>query len=269
LVTDVIDLNAHILPDMDDGSPDMATSLEMARVAVDDGIVVMACTPLLMPGLYAYSSTEIAARVSRFQERLNEEDIPLDVVAGSCAHHRTDFLQALGTGHITPINNSRYVLFDAPHMVPPPRLQELMGRILDAGYVPVLAKPERLKWIEAHYELLETLVEAGVWLQVTAGSLTGHNGRQALYWAEKLLDTGMVHILATDTHNLVSRPPILSEAYEFARSAVGPDEALNLVSTRPVNILDDLPTDHSPAVAFSRSRTEEPKWLWPRLLRVV
>ena len=267
-MTDVIDLNAHILPDMDDGSPDMATSLEMARVAVDDGIVVMACTPLLMPGMFAASLTDITERVTRFQNRLNEDDILLDVVVGSTAHHRPDFLHALGSGQITTINNSRYVLFDAPHMVPPARLEEMMARLLDAGYVPILAKPERLKWIEAHYELIEAMVAAGVWLQVTAGSLTGHNGRQALYWAEKLLDTGMVHILATDSHNLVSRPPVLSEAYEFARAAVGPDEALNLVSTRPVNILDDLPTDHSPAVAFSRSRTEEPKWLWPRL-RVV
>jgi protein-tyrosine phosphatase len=110
-------------------------------------------------------------------------------------------------------------------------------------------------------------VDAGVWLQLTAGSLTGHCGRQALYWAEKLLDTGMVHLLATDAHNLVSRAPILSEAYEFARAAVGADEALNLVSTRPVNILDDLPAVNSPAVAFTRSRTQEPQWLWPRLVK--
>jgi protein-tyrosine phosphatase len=269
LVTELIDLHAHILPGMDDGSPDMTTSLDMARLAVEDGIVVMACTPLVMPGIYEHSSLDVSLHLANFQQRLNDADIPLEMVVGSEAHHRPDLINAVTSGRITTINNSRYVLFDLPAMVPPPRLYELMTQVIGAGYVPILAKPERLKWIEAHYELLEVLVEAGVWLQVTAGSLTGHNGRQALYWAEKLLDTGMVHILATDAHNLVSRPPILSEAYEFARTAVGPDEALNLVSTRPVNILDDLPAGDSPAVAFVRSRHVEPEWLWPRLLRAV
>ncbi len=252
---------------MDDGSPDMETSLDMARVAVADGIVVMACTPHILPGVYDCAPHDIDLQVANFQQKLAEAVIPLDVVVGSEAHHRPDFMRALSCRQLTTINNSRYILCDLPAMVPPPRLEDLMLRVVGEGYVPVITRPERLKWLDAHYEVFENLVANGVWLQVTAGSLTGYNGRQALYWAEKLLDTGMVHILATDAHNLVSRPPILSEAYEFARAAVGPDEALNLVSTRPVNILDDVPAGDSPPVAFTQSRSEEPRWLWPRLLK--
>jgi protein-tyrosine phosphatase len=133
--------------------------------------------------------------------------------------------------------------------------------------VPILTNPEKLKWIESHFEVLERLVEYGVWFQLAAGSLTGHNGRQSLYWAEKLLDAGMVHVLATDAHNLISRPPILSAAYELARIAVGADEALNLVSTRPVNVLDNVPAENSPPISFEIKRHSEPQWLWPRYLK--
>jgi protein-tyrosine phosphatase len=263
----LIDLHAHILPGMDDGSPDMETSLDMARVAATDGILVMACTPQILPGLYEPAPHVIEGCLEKFQQRIANAGITIDVVAGSVVHHRPDFMQALMGGKLTTLNNSRYLLVELPGMVPPPRLEEVMARALTAGYVPIIAQPERLRWIDAHYGTFERLVENGVWLQLTAGSLTGHSGRQALYWAERLLDAGMVHMLATGAHNLVSRPPILSEAYEFARSAVGADEALNLVSTRPVNILDDEPAENSPPVAFTRARSEEPRWLWPRLVK--
>ena len=239
----------------------------MARIAVADGIVVMACTPQIMPGIYHHSAVEIEMSFISFQEKLREAEIPLDLVMGSSAHSRPDFIHTLTSGQIPTINNSRYVLFDAPRMVTPPHFEELLSAILDEGYVPILSSPERLKWIGSHFEVFERLVEYGVWLQLTAGSLTGNNGKQSLYWAEKLLDSGMVHILATDAHNLISRPPILSEAYELARTAVGADEALNLVSTRPVNILDNEPAENSPPVAFTKIRETEPRWLWPRYMQ--
>jgi protein-tyrosine phosphatase len=250
---------------MDDGSPDMETSLSMARVAVDDGIVVMACTPHVMPGMFQPTPAAIERAFVTFQQNLREAGIPLDIVMGCEAHNRPDFLKALKAGNLPTINNSRYVLFDPPRMVTPPRLEELLSTILNEGYVPVLTSPERLKWIESHIAVVERLVEYGVWMQVSAASLTGHNGKQSLYWAEKLLDAGMVHILATDAHNLVSRPPILSEAYEAARKIVGPDEAINLVSIRPVNILDNEPAESSPPAAVAKKpAANEPWWLWAR-----
>jgi protein-tyrosine phosphatase len=263
----MIDLHAHILPAMDDGSPDMETSLEMARVAVADGIVVMACTPHIMPGMYNHTSSGIDQGFVGFQQKLQEAGIPLDVVVGCEAHNRPDFIKALTGGQLPTINNSRYVLFDPPRMVPPPRLEEMLSAVLEEGYVPVITSPEKLKWIDSHFEVLERLVDCGVWMQLSAGSLTGHNGRQSRYWAEKLLNSGMIHILATDAHNLISRPPILSEAYELARAIVGADEALNLVSTRPINILDNEPAENSPPVFFEVKRATEPQWLWPRYMK--
>ena len=93
---------------------------------------------------------------------------------------------------------------------------------------------------------MERLNAAGVWFQVTAGSLAGDFGRNARYWAERLLDEGKVHLLATDAHDLKSRPPRLSRGREFAAKRVGDIEAEHLVVTRPRGVLSDVPPSELP-----------------------
>ena len=263
----MIDLHSHILPGLDDGSPDMETSLEMARMAAGDGIAVMACTPHIMPGLYDNTPSHIRTRVHSFQQKLNEAHIPLQIVAGSDAHMRPDFVQGLKSDQILTINKSRYVLFEPPHTVTPPRLEELLFNIMASGFMPILTHPERLKWIETNFPVIERLSAAGVWMQITAGSLTGHFGQRPQYWAEKMLGLGMVHILATDAHNLTLRPPILSRAYDVAKAAIGPEDARHLVLTRPINIRDDQPIEKSPPVIALARATDQPVSAWRRWLK--
>ena len=75
----------------------------------------------------------------------------------------------------------------------------------------------------------------------------------------------MVHILATDAHNLTSRPPILSEARDLAIRELGAEEADNLVLVRPVNILDDQPANASPALPISNAEREQTPSRWRRM----
>jgi protein-tyrosine phosphatase len=261
----VIDLHSHLLPGVDDGAPDIETSLAMARIAVADGIQVMACTPHFMPGVYDNESNDIRGRVSQLNDQLQQAGIDLTLVTGSDAHIRPDFLPALRDGRILRLNDSRYVLFEPPHNIPPPRLEDLLFNILVAGYVPILTHPERLKWIETNFDVFERLVATGIWMQITSGSLTGRFGKRPKYWAEKMLGSGMIHILATDAHNLSSRPAILSDARNLAAKELGADEADNMVLVRPVNVLDDQPMENSPPLPISGIDTKAKPSRWWRL----
>jgi protein-tyrosine phosphatase len=263
----VIDLHSHILPGVDDGAADLETALNMARMAVDDGIRVMAATPHFMPGLYDNEANDIRARTVDFNQRLGDAGIDLQVVVGCDAHIRPDFLNCLRDGTLLRVNDSRYVLFEPPHTTMPPRIEELLFNIQMAGYVPILTHPERLKWIEQHYEVFQSLSRSGVWMQITCGSLTGRFGSRPKYWAERMLAEGLVHILATDAHNLTSRPPSMASAYEMARSEVGLDEASNLVLVRPVNVLDDKAAEHSPPIVVSKRSDNPPTSMWRRLFK--
>jgi protein-tyrosine phosphatase len=243
----MIDLHSHLLPGIDDGAADLGVSLAMARAYVADGVSVVACTPHILPGLYANSGPAVRQATAQLQRTLHDEAIPLTLVTGADNHIVPGFVAELQSGHLLSLGDTRYVLVEPPHHVAPPRLEELFFNVLVAGYVPVLTHPERLTWINSHYQAIERLFRAGTWMQITAGSLAGGFGRTARYWAERMLDEGLVHVIATDAHDLDQRPPNLSLGCELAAKRVGAIEAENLVLARPkAMLLNDLPANLAP-----------------------
>ena len=239
----MIDLHSHILPGVDDGAASLEVALQMAQMWVDDGVSVVACTPHILPGLYANSGPDIRVAVQALQTVLDERGLPLRLVTGADNHITHDFVGGLRRGHLLPLADSRYVLIEPPHHVLPPRLDALFFNLVMAGYVPILTHPERLSWVEGHYGLMKQLVAGGVWMQVTAGSLTGKFGRKVQHLAEKMLDEGLVHVLASDAHDPYKRFPNMGEGFARAQRLVGDDEAKSLVFTRPQGILDNAAPD--------------------------
>ena len=186
----MIDLHCHLLPGIDDGAPDVETALAMARIAVDDGIAFTACTPHIYPGLYENTTRQIRERVGALQATLDAEGIALRLTSGSDAHLTLELLDRLKTGTVPTLNGGRYFLLEPPHHVAPPRFEEAVFNFLVTGYVPVITHPERLTWINTHYEVFRKIALSGGWLQVTAGSLNGRFGNGAKYWANGCSATG-------------------------------------------------------------------------------
>lgn len=243
----MIDLHCHILPAIDDGSRSVDMSLDMARMAVDDGIETIACTPHIYPGLYMNDTAGIMAARDALQGTLDEKGIPLKLTTGADVHLVPGLLDGLRAGKIPCLHGTRYLLLEPSHHVAPPNFQESVFRLVAEGYVPVITHPERLTWVEDHYEVFAALVRQGAWLQITAGALTGVFGSRAKYWGEKFLDDGLTHIIATDAHSSGRRSPILSKAREIAARALGREEAELLVRGRPQKILDNALPSEVPA----------------------
>lgn len=259
----MIDLHCHLLPGIDDGATDLEAALAMARMAVDDGIATIACTPHIYPGLFENDSAGIRARVEELRIHLAEAGIPLQLTWGADAHVSPDLLPRLKAGTVPSLGDTRYFLLEPPHHVAPPQFDQFVFALMAAGYVPVVTHPERLSWIEEHYDTFCALSDKGAWMQVTAGSLTGRFGKAARYWGERLLDEGRVDILATDAHHPQHRPPLLAEGREAAARWVGEEEATHLVSTRPLGILRNQSPDAMPPRAQHAARRG--KGLWQRL----
>ncbi len=250
----MIDLHCHILPGIDDGAADLSISLSMARAFVADGVTAVACTPHILPGLYQNSGPLIRQAVQSLQEAIDQAGIPLRLVTGADVHIVPNFVAGLRDGTLLSLADSRYVLVEPPHHVAPARLEDVFFALIVAGYVPILTHPERLTWIKSNYATIQRLIRAGVWMQITAGSLTGAFGRQSLYWAEKMLQEGCVHILATDAHDCERRPPILGLGRERAEKWVGRAEAEHLVVTRPGGIVaNEIPSNLPMPAAIASS----------------
>jgi protein-tyrosine phosphatase len=261
----MIDLHCHLLPGIDDGAPDLATALAMARMAVDDGITTIACTPHIYPGMFENDSAGIRSHIEVLRRHLAAAGIPLHLTWGADAHLSPDLLPRLKAGTVPSLNDSRYFLLEPPHHVAPPQFDSFVFSLMAAGYVPVITHPERLSWIDDHYDTFCRLSDQGAWMQVTAGSLTGRFGQGPRYWGERMLDEGRVDILATDAHHPQRRPPLLAEGREAAARWIGEAEAAHLVETRPLGILENrAPDTLPPRLRKARTRREN-EGLWRRL----
>lgn len=262
------DLHCHLLPGIDDGATDLAMSLTMARMAVADGITVTACTPHIYPGLYENTGPGIREAIARLQAELDREGIALKLVVGADVHLDHGLVAGIRGGRIPTLADSRYLLFEPPHHVAPPRLEETLFELMAAGITPVITHPERLTWVEQHYDSFVRMAHRGAWIQVTAGALTGRYGRRARHWGERFVGEGHCHILATDAHHPERRPPLLAEAREAAAVLVGAEEALHMVHTRPAGILANLAPDTLPPLRAPRPATPR-RGLLARILRTA
>jgi len=255
----VIDIHCHMLPGIDDGAPSLDVALAMARIAVNDGITELACTPHIYPGMYDNNSAGISLATEALRTALAEAGIPLKLVYAADTHVMPDLVEKLQHGTVPTFNGGRYFLLEPPHHVAPPNFEDFVFRLMVAGYIPIVTHPERLSWIEQDYAVFGRLARHGAWMQLTAGSLTGRFGSDARYWAERMLDDGLVHVLATDAHGVQRRAPLLAEGVAAAEKWVGVEEAARMVLERPAAALSNIePALVSPVKALAAGNTKSP-----------
>lgn len=243
----MIDLHCHLLPGIDDGSRNLAASLAMAQMAVDDGIECITCTPHIYPGRFDNNRDIILSAVENLLTELKTADIPLNLAFGADAHMTPDLLQNIRSGQVPTLNDSRYLLFEPPHHIKPPDFEQFVFNLLANDIIPIITHPERLTWVEDNYDVFIRVADGGAWLQITSNSITGRFGRTVQYWSEKMLDDGVVHIIASDAHSLDRRPPIMSPGRAAAERFVGVEEASRMVLDRPRAVLQNKPPSELPA----------------------
>jgi protein-tyrosine phosphatase len=256
-LTSLFDLHCHIIPGIDDGSPDLETSLAMARMSAAEGVRIIACTPHIFPGVYDNSGPDIRRRVEALQSQLDAAGVDCRLVVGSDAHIAPDLVSKLRSGLVLSIGDSRYVLVEPPHHFLPPNVDRLFFDLLAAGYVPILTHPERMSW--ANDDLVHRLIQSGTWIQLTAGSILGAFGQRAKRRAEEMLSQGWVHIVASDAHNVTHRPPAMGQALRALCDLVGLEEAENLVKVRPWAIVENRGPESAPALLYHQPNTYDVK----------
>ena len=266
----MIDIHCHLLPGIDDGAQTLPISLDMARIAVADGITTIFCTPHIYPGLYENTGSDIRRRVDELQLILRDAGIALELSYGADTHLVPEVGEGLKTGRIPTLGGSRYLLLEPSHHVRPPRFTESVFAHIGAGYVPVITHPERLTWVEQHYADFTDLARSGAWMQVTGGALVGRFGARVKKIAERFVGDGWTHVLASDGHTTGQRAPVLAEALARAAVLVGKVEAARLVLDRPSAILQNAQVNsvYFPPALVVRPKTEKtgkmqswlPKW---------
>ena len=262
----MVDIHHHLLWDVDDGARDFETSLAMARASAADGVTHVVCTPHAN-GNYVYQPEVNARKIAELQAKLDTDRVPIQIGIGCDFHLSYDnIVEAKNAPARFSVNGLGYLMVEIPDYGIPPGLVETFYELQLAGLTPILTHPERNPTLQADYARLAEWMRGGVLVQVTADSVTGKMGKSAEKMAHQLLARRWVHFLATDAHNLSSRPPRLSEAREVVAKKYGRDYAESLVTTNPMAVFRGQRFEPQDDPIDLYEAFKEPTW-WDRILR--
>jgi protein-tyrosine phosphatase len=195
------DMHAHIIPNIDDGAPNLEASLAMARKFVGLGFRKVIATPHIMADFYRNTPDKIYKGLEVLREGLLQEQIPLEVEAAAEYYYDETFINKLAKKEVLSFGN-RFLLFELSYINQPPHLLDVLFRIQDAGYYPVLAHPERYPYYHGSIENYQQIKEYGCLLQLNTISLTGYYGKSCKHAAENIVDKNLVNFIGSDMHHL-------------------------------------------------------------------
>lgn len=232
----MFDLHNHLLPGVDDGAKDWDMAMAMAKMAYDDGIRGLVFTPHNAAWWSNYYQQKIEKLTHEFRRQLHEAGLEMQVGPGAEIYIDTDILKRLKDGRAAPLNCSRYLLVELPLKSWPMSTEYVFFELQAAGYIPIMAHPERNADIIRKPELMKGLAERGVIGQITAGSLEGKFGRHAQKLALKLLANRWSHFIASDAHDLKDRQPKMREAFKIVEAFFSTERAIEATQTIPQKI---------------------------------
>ena len=249
----MVDIHSHILPALDDGAKTLDESVAMCRLAEDDGITVIVATPHAHDGVH---ETHAASKLRQKVDELNETLGGRPHVQVGCELRLThDIVKLVQSGETAPtIADGSYVLVEFPHALVPPGSDRALFDLMSCGYRPIIAHPERNLLLMSEPARFYELVEQGVLGQVDAGSLTGQFGKRVQKTARTMLESGLVHIIASDCHNTRSRVPGMSRAVAAAAEMIGDEYAGGMSKDNPLAVVQSQSIPFRPAPVLPRKR---------------
>lgn len=233
----MIDLHSHILPELDDGSQSLEESLAMARMAVQSGVTVMVATPHCMDD----RAQQVYAAWRLLREALRDTEVPLKLYLGMEIFGTPDTVRLLRSGRLFPLNGTQYPLIEFSFRSTGEEETQILRQILQAGYRPLVAHPERYGYVQENPELVNLWTKMGCLLQVNRGSLLGRFGSGAQRMAVELVDRGFVTAVATDAHSPRIRTPWMKDIQALLSQEFSPQLAHALLVRNPQRILKNEP----------------------------
>jgi len=264
----MIDIHTHILPGVDDGIQSIGEALLMAEDAAAQGVTVMVATPhLYWSGRQALDALRIRREVAELNALVQAKGLPIEILPGCEIPLETDLLERLQREEWMSLGDSGCtVLVEPPWQEWPPFGKEVLQSLLDANWTVVLAHPERYRFFQRHLSQLEELVQMGVHLQVTAGSLMpGKASPAAARCAYELMERQLVSVVASDCHGVTHRRCDMGEVAELLRRTYGQHVARMLTAHVPYALLQGQKVEL--AQVWQGVPTGESRW--KRLLRGI
>jgi len=231
-----IDIHTHLLP-IQDGPADIEEAVRTVRIAKENGISEIVLTPHYMPGDRSYSSSDVYSLFKELDEETQKRGLRVKLYLGNECVIAKGIVEDIKEGRAFTLGGTRYVLCEYPFYQVPFDFMNILYELMDIGYKPIIAHPERNFYIRSDIENLLELKNNGCLIQLNAESLLGAYGNTIKKFSEKLLKDQVVDFIASDAHNCMRRSPAtLKKAYIKAEKLIRKDYLAELIN-RPKAIL--------------------------------
>ena len=241
-----IDLHGHYAWDIDDGIPSKEEALAALEIASKNNIITIAATPHIIPGSHTREEIEhIKKRIEELKVLASTKHI--NVYAGCELFLNHDCIEAIHNDMFIPIEGTHYLLaeFDVrKELGSRDEVEDYLYEIEIKGYTPIVAHVERYFKDKLDLERIEEMIDNGYGIQINSSSLLGYHGKHAQKFAYELIDHGLVHVIASDTHRSTGkRIPCLQETFDILSKIYDYTTLKTLMYENPLHILHDEDVD--------------------------
>ena len=240
----MIDIHSHIVFDVDDGPKSIEDSKALLREAYNQGVRMIVSTSHRRKGMFETPEEKIATNFIKVREIAKEVADDLVIAYGAEIYYTSDVLEKLEKKEIPTLNDSRYALIEFSMHTPYREIHTGLSNILMLGITPVIAHIERYDALENNEKRVRELIDMGCYTQVNSShvlkpKLFGETYKFMKKRAQYFLERDLVHVIASDMHNLDSRPPYMEEAYQIISKKYGRAKAEELFVENPRKIIMD------------------------------
>ncbi|MET7253226.1 tyrosine-protein phosphatase [Dyadobacter fermentans] len=197
-----VDIHSHLIPGIDDGVQSVEESLTMIKKMIELGINQIYTTPHVIWDCYRNTPDTILSGLEMIRNAVVEAQLPVSINAAAEYFIDEHFIQMMQTGERLLTLPGNRLLVELPYSTPLMNTSETLFMIVEKGYQPVLAHPERYAYFHNDLSVYRKLVDGGCELQLNVLSLSGHYGPGVTRTAEWLLENHLITFLGTDAHKM-------------------------------------------------------------------
>ena len=232
----MIDFHSHILPNIDDGSKNMEETIELLEEAQKAGFTKIISTSHYMENYYECDVEKRKQLIKQLQGEV--QDIKLYL--GNEIYITNNIIELLKNGKASSINNTRYVLFEFPLITTKPMNdKEVIYRLVENGYIPIIAHPERYPFIQENPEYLFELEDMGALFQANYGSIIGMYGLKAKRTLKILLRNNLISFFGSDVHRPEQVYNKIPKIVKKLKKIISDEEFEEFTETNPQKVLNN------------------------------
>lgn len=236
----MIDIHTHILPFLDDGAEDFDESLTMLEMAKQSGTTLVVATPHCnIPDFFQNTTEEIKRTFLQLKKKSEDMKTGVILAGGMEIFGTEDVAEKLCDGKLITLNNTKYPLVEFDFYEDADYIFFVLQKIIDKGYVPVVAHPERYACFAESPEKLFELYKMGAVIQINKGSILGAFGERAEYVADIILSHRLAAVAASDAHSSLYRTTVMSDFAEYLDENYGDGCSPLLLKENPRRILQN------------------------------